>query len=204
MKCLWLNHLPWWIPWWLENPHASSWKEGEQSGLLVFCPNTSSGEWVFLLLLCNYSLGPGEIEKVVSLFNSLWTSSRPVLFNLYDCHIIWNAPHIISTWIAHENVLRTAKTWPSPKGSFAVYPLMTLPFVFVIFHIMCKSIGGHWYPQKAWAPSAFSQSVSLLLWFSGVCINTQVIERLENMSWVLLYLLMEKERALPWTVFLGT
>lgn len=204
MKCLWLNHLPWWIPWWLENPHASSWKEGDQSGLLVFCPNTSTGEWVFLLLLCNYNLVPGEIEKVVSLFNSLWTSSSTVLFSLYDCHIIWNAPHIVSDWTDHENVLSRAKTWPSPKGSFAVYPLMTLPFVFVILCITCKSIEGHWCPRKAGAPSAFSQSLSLFLWFSGGCINTQVIERFENILWVLLHLPMVKERAFPWTVVLGT
>lgn len=203
MKCLQLNHLPWWIPWWLQNPHTSSWKEGEQSGLLVFCPNTSSGEWVFLLLLCNYSLGPGEIEKVVSLFNSLWPSSSTVLFNLYDCHIIWNAPHIISAWTDHENVLCKDMT-------FTQRLLCCLPtddFAICVFYIM-YNVQKHRRPlmpmEKAWAPSAFRQSVSLLLWFSGVCITAQVIGRLENMLWVLLHLLMEKERAFPWIVFLST
>lgn len=140
------------------------------------------------------------------------------MFNFYDCHITWNAfyeanlftsfngnkyspefhftvlsPHTISTQIDHEHVLSSANTCPPPKGSFTVYPLMTLAFVFVILCIMYKSVEGHWCPWKAWGPSAFSQPLSLLLWLSGCCINTQMIGRLENMLWVSLHLLMEKE-----------
>lgn len=198
MKSLWLNHLPWWIPWWLENPHASSWKEGEQSDLLVFCPNTSSGEWVVLLLLCSYSLGPGEIEKVVSLFSSLWTSRSTVLFILYECLIIWNAPHITSTWIDHENVLRTAKIWLHPKAPL-LFTHWWLPSV--ILCIMCKSIEGHWCPWKAWVPSAICIPAFVILW----CLHQYSGDRRTwKMLWVLLHLMVEKERALPWTVFLGT
>lgn len=127
------------------------------------------------------------------------------MFNLYDCHTTWNAfykanlftslnrnkysqefhftvlsPHIISTQIDCEHVLSSANTCPPPKGSFVVYPLMTLAFVFVILCVMYKSVEGHWCPWKAWAPSAFIQPLSPLLQFSGCCINTQVIGRLEN------------------------
>lgn len=93
---------------------------------------------------------------------------------------------------------------PLIKSLLCCLPLTTLAFVFIILCIMYKSIEGHWWPRKAQAPSVFSQPPSLLLWFSGCCINIQVIQILENMLWLLLHLLMEKERPFPWMVFLGT
>lgn len=150
------------------------------------------------------------------------------MFNLYDCCITWNAFYEANLFTSfnrnkysqefqfhcafssHYFYLNWLWTCPEqckhmPPAQRLLCCLPTDDFGICLCYILIryKSAEGHWCPWKAWAPSTFSQPLSLLLWFPGCCINTQVTGRLENVMSVATPV-DEKERAFPWTVFLGT
>lgn len=130
MKCLWANHPPWWIPWWLASPHSSYWKEGQQSGLLVFHPNTPGGEWVFSLQLCNCNPVPGEIEKVIT-----WTVC------LTDCGLPSAAQHC--------SICMTAIHFEMPLWSKTHLPYSTEITSGVTFHCVFYSYNFYWNYSRA-------------------------------------------------------
>lgn len=127
------------------------------------------------------------------------------MFNLYDCCITWNAFYeanlftsfnrnkysqefqfhcAFSSHYFYLNWLWTCpeqcKHMPPAQMLLCCLPTDGFGICFCYILIRYKSAEGHWCPWKAWAPSTFSQPLSLLLWFPGCCINTQVTGRLEN------------------------
>lgn len=76
----------------------------------------------------------------------------------------------------------------------------------ICFHYIMYNVQKHRRPLMSMeSPGTLSiQPASLLAFVILWLLHIRVIQILENMLWVLLHLLMEKERPFPWMVFLGT